>query len=182
MSEVTLSNVIAAAGILAASCSPSIWAQQKYPITMSGEGAKGSYVQQHIIDVDDAPGHQLRVYEIHRTYSVEKPLLIDGERVVEAWVRGSSNYTGGIGPVWSYTTFVTDKGSKIFVESIGTSETQATDMGSRRGTYHGTSRFVGGTGRFAKIRGVYVDVSKFDTDPKAGYNTVDSHGEYWFEK
>jgi hypothetical protein len=108
--------------------------------------------------------------------------VIDGERVVEAWVRGFSNYTAGVGPVWGNTTFITDKGSKIFVEGIGTSESKTTDTGSKRGTYHGTSRFVGGTGRFAKIRGNFVDVSQFDTDPKTGYNTVDTHGEYWFEQ
>jgi hypothetical protein len=77
---------------------------------------------------------------------------------------------------------VTDKGNKIFLESIGTSETQATQAGSRRGTYHGTAHIIGGTARFAKLRGVLVDVSQFDTDPKAGFNTVDSHGEYWFEQ
>jgi hypothetical protein len=147
---------------------------------MSGEGAKGRYVQQHIIDVDDVPGHQIRVYEIQRTYAADRPTIIEGERIVEAWIRGSSNYTGGIGPVWSYTTYVTDKGNKIFVESLGTSETEATATGSRRGTYNGTAKFIGGTGPFARIRGVMVDVSKFDTDPKVGYNTLDSHGEYWF--
>jgi hypothetical protein len=143
---------------------------------------KGRYVQQNIIDVDDTPGHQIRNFEIQRTFSADSQLVIDGERIVEAWVRGYSNYTGGIGPVWGYTTWITDKGNKIFTEGIGTSETQVTDSGSRRGMYHGTSRFIGGTGRFAKIRGLLVDVSKFDTDPKTGYNTVDSHGEYWFEQ
>jgi len=39
-----------------------------------------------------------------------------------------------------------------------------------------------GTGRFAKIRGILVDVAKFDTDPKVGYNVSDSRGEYWFEQ
>jgi len=27
-----------------------------------------------------------------------------------------------------------------------------------------------------------VDVAKFDTDPKTGYNVSDSRGEYWFEQ
>jgi hypothetical protein len=149
---------------------------------MPSEGVKGRYVQQHIIDVDDVPGHQIRILEIQRTYSHDMEPVVDGERVVEAWVRSSSNYTGGIGPVSGYTTWITDKGNRIFIEAIGTSESQMTETGSRRGTYHGTARLVGGTARFAKIRGVLVEVSKFDTDPKTGYNTLDSHGEYWFEK
>ena len=182
MSTRAASRLLVPVSILVVSFSCSAWAQQKYPISMSGEGVKGRYVQQHIVDVDDAPGHQVRVYEIQRTYSPDKPIVIDGERIVEAWIRGASNYTGGIGPVWSYTTYMTDKGNKIFLESIGTSETQATQTGSRRGTYHGTAHIIGGTARFAKLRGVLVDVSQFDTDPKAGFNTVDSHGEYWFEQ
>jgi hypothetical protein len=44
------------------------------------------------------------------------------------------------------------------------------------------SNIVGGTGRFAKVRGVLTDVSHFDTDPKSGYNTLESKGEYWFEQ
>jgi hypothetical protein len=175
-------KVLFTAGLLAATFYCSAWAQQKHAITISGEGMKGRYVQQHIIDVDDASGHQIRNFEIQRTFSADSQLTIDGEWIVEAWVRGYSNYTAGIGPVWGYTTWITDKGNKIFTEGIGTSEAQVTDSGSRRGTYHGTSRFTGGTGRFAKIRGLLVDISKFDTDPKTGYNTVDSHGEYWFEQ
>jgi hypothetical protein len=175
-------GMVLAAGVVAAAFSWPVWAQQKHAFSMSGEGMKGSYVQQNIINVDDAPGHQIRNFEIHRTFSSDSQAAIDGERIVEAWVRGYSNYTNGVGPVWGYTTWITDKGNKIFTEGIGTSEAQTTDTGSRRGTYHGTSRFTGGTGRFAKIRGLFVDISKFDTDPKTGYNTVDSHGEYWFEQ
>ena len=32
------------------------WAQQKFPISFNGEGAKSRWVQQHIIDVDDVAG------------------------------------------------------------------------------------------------------------------------------
>ncbi|HXX02382.1 MAG TPA: hypothetical protein VEJ00_14295 [Candidatus Acidoferrales bacterium] len=162
---------------------PLTWAQEKRPIAVSGEGAKGRYLQQYIIDVDDTPGHQIRINEIQRTYAPDKQAVIEGERIVETWSRSLTNYISGIGPVLvAYNTWVTDKGNKIFIEGTGTSESQITDTGSKRGTYHGTSRFVGGTGRFAKIRGTLVDVSTFDTDPKSGYNTIDSHGQYWFEE
>jgi hypothetical protein len=121
------------------------------------------------------------VQESQRLYPVEKGFVVDGEHVVEWWIRSFSNYTNGIGPTWGFQTWVTDKGSKIFLETTGTSEAQVTDTGAKRGTYHGVSRIVGGTGRFSKIRGTLVDVSKFDTDPKAGYTQSDSHGDYWFE-
>lgn len=182
MSKRMLRQLLLPACILGALFSSAAWAQQKQPITMSSEGVKSRYVQQLAIDVDDVPGHQVRVLESQRTYPADRQPVIDGERIVEAWVRGFSNYTNGIGPAWGHVTWTTDKGSKIFIEYSGTSESQATETGSKRGTYHGTARIVGGTGRFAKIRGILVDVTKFDTDPKAGYNVADSRGEYWFEQ
>lgn len=92
------------------------------------------------------------------------------------------NYTNGIGPVSGFQTWTTEKGNKVFIETAGSSETVATETGSKRGTYHGTGRIVGGTGRFAKLRGLLVGESKFDTDPKLNYNIYSIHGEYWFEK
>ena len=106
--------------------------------------------------------------------------MIEGERIVEMWIRSMTNYTQGIGPSYGYQTWITDKGNKIFIETIGTSEAQVLESGAKRGTYHGTARITGGTGRFAKIRGNMVDVAKFYTDPKEGYSLQDSHGEYWF--
>ena len=44
-----------------------------------------------------------------------------------------------------------------------------------------TTRFTGGTGKFATIRGVVTDVVKFDTDPDNGYNDGVERGEYWFD-
>jgi hypothetical protein len=182
MNQDMMSRMSIPAWVCVALLSSPVWAQQKQPLNVSGDGVKSRWVQQNLIDVDDVPGHQIRNYEIQRTFTGSSQPVVDGERVVEGWVRGYSNYTNGIGPVLSYTTWVTDKGSKIFLESVGTSETQPTETGSKRGTYHGTSRIVGGNGRFASLRGLLVDISKFDTDPKVGYSTVDSHGDYWFEK
>jgi hypothetical protein len=157
-------------------------AQQRTAITFSGEGVKSRYVQQLVIDVDDMPGHQVRVQEAHRTYPDGKQPMVDGEWLVEVWIRGFSNYTGGVGPAWGYNTWVTEKGDKIFGEYSGTSESITTESGAKRGTYHGTARWIGGTGRFSKIRALFVEEAKFDTDPKTGYNLSDSRGEYWFEK
>ena len=77
-----------------------VLAQQRTTIAISSEGVKSRYVQQQVIDVDDVPGHQVRVQESHREFPTEKQLVVEGERVVESWVRGFSNYTGGIGPAW----------------------------------------------------------------------------------
>jgi hypothetical protein len=158
------------------------YAQKKEPIEMSSEGMKSSYIQQHAIDVDDVSGHQIRVQETHREFAADRQTVIRGERIIESWVRGFSSYTAGVGPAWGYGTWITDKGNKIFIEYTGNSESSKTETGSRRGTYHGTSRLVGGTGPFATIRGNIVDSTKFDTDSKNGYNVTDSRGEYWFQE
>ena len=74
--------------ILAALFSSPVFPQQRQPITMSSEGVKSRYVQQQVIDADDVPGHQVRVFEVHREFPAEKQLVVEGERVVESWVRG----------------------------------------------------------------------------------------------
>jgi hypothetical protein len=182
MNKHVVRQMLVPAWIFAISFSGSVFAQEKHPIAISGEGVRSRYVQQLSIDVDDEPGHQVRVYENQRVYPADKQPIVDGERIVEVWGRGFSNYSSGVGPSWGYGVWITEKGSKIFLEYSGTAESQATEAGSKRGTYHGTSRLVGGTGRFSKIRGYLVEVTKFDTDPKAGYVIGDSRGEYWFDK
>lgn len=155
------------------------WAQQKFPISRTGEGVKSRYVQQHVIDVGDMPGHQIRIQESQRT-NPGSGHAVNGVKITEDWVRGFSNYANGVGPAWGYFTWMMEDGSKIFGEYTGTSESQTTASGSRRGTYHGIARITGGTARFAKIRGQMVDISEFDTDATNGYNRVSSKGEYWF--
>ena len=182
MSKQRVPTIVVAAIVLAVLWPDAVWAQQKHPMSISSEGVKSRYVQQLALDVDDVPGHQVRVQESQRTFPADNQPLIDGERIVEWWGRGYSNYVGGIGPAWGYVTIITDQGNKVFLEYHGTSESVVTATGSKRGTYNGTSRFIGGTGRFSKIRGYLVDATRFDTDPKAGYNVGESRGEYWFDQ
>ena len=47
------------------------FAQERLIFDVSAENTK--YTQQHIIDVGDVPGHQVRVFEIHRTYPSNAP-------------------------------------------------------------------------------------------------------------
>ena len=55
------------------------WAQQRQSFTIPSEGSKGEYLQQHVIDFDDVPGHQARIYELRRTYPADNLPAIDGE-------------------------------------------------------------------------------------------------------
>ena len=181
MNKRLIGKMIAAVCVAATLGPGAIWAQEKHPISISSEGAKTRFIQQLAIDVDDVRGHQVRVFENHRIYSADKQVTVAGERIVESFGRGLSDYVSGIGPVFGYITLVTDKGNKIFLEFSGTSETRPTETGSRRGTYNGTARITGGTGPFSNIRGYLVDSTRYDTDPKTGYNIGEFRGEYWFE-
>ena len=180
MNKRLIGKLVIAVCVVSALSPGAIWAQQKYPVTISSEGAKTRFIQQLAIDVDDLPGHQVRVFENHRIYAAHTQVTVSGERIVESFGRGLSNYVTGIGPVFGYTTLVTDKGNKIFLEFSGSSETRPTETGAKRGTYSGTARFVGGTGQFSTIRGYLVQEAKYDTDPKIGYNFGEFRGEYWF--
>lgn len=73
-----------------------------------------------------------------------------------------------------------EDGQRVFFEYVGTSHSETTSTGSLKGNYHGTTRIVGGTGKYKGIRGWTTDVVNFDNDPRTGYNNSDGAGEYWF--
>ena len=77
---------------------------------------------------------------------------------------------------------IADVGNKVFLEWNGTAYSEPTATGSKRGTFNGATKIVGGTGKFAKIRGVLTDAVEFDTDTQKGYSRAAHRGEYWFEE
>jgi hypothetical protein len=174
--------VVAAIALCALGIAGQALAQEKRSFSVSSTGTKSQYVQQLAIDVDDVAGHQVRVYEIKRTFSVGNAPLIDGVKVVEQWSRGWSSYIAGVGPAMGFYTYVMENGEKIFLEFTAATEAKISESGSKRGSSHSTAKIVGGTGHFAKIRGTEVEVTEFDSDPTNGYNRGSGHGEYWFEK
>lgn len=174
------SNALLFTFLLAASVSA--LSQQKYPIATNVGGQTSKYIQQHKIDVGDVPGHQVRIQETHRVYNDKSTLAFADVKVKESWIQGYSDYTNGKGKAWGYGNYVLEDGSKIFFEYVGTSHSEPTATGSLKGTYHGTTRIVGGTGKYRGIRGTTTDTVGFDNDPKTGYNNSDGKGEYWFEE
>jgi hypothetical protein len=156
-------------------------AQQKFPINTSGEGIESSYVQQHVIDVGDVTGHQVRILEVHRVHKVRQ-IVLNGVKVAEEWDRGFSDYTNGVGPANGYGIWVLEDGNKVFLQWHGTAYSTTTSTGSRRGHFNGATKILGGTGKFSKIRGTMSDSVEFDTDPQSGYSRASNKGEYWFEE
>src|SRR5262249_22783592 len=80
-------------------------AQEKQQVSFKLSAENSKYTQQHVIDVGDVSGHQVRIFEIHRTYPNNAP-MINGVKLKETWNRGLTDYTDGNGPNIGYSVFV----------------------------------------------------------------------------
>jgi hypothetical protein len=154
-------------------------AQEKCKVSEGADVAKSTYTQQHTLDVGDVPGHQVRIYEIHRTYPNDKPNC-EGLRRTETWERGYSNYIDWSGPTTSFGVITLENGDKIFTQNVGTSQTTISPDGTKNSTYSGVTRYTGGTGKYKGIRGLFRVSTKFD--PEKNVNLPLIEGEYWLEK
>src|SRR6266446_3253476 len=123
---------------------------QPQRLTFKVEQANARYTQQHTIDVGDVPGHQVRVFEVRRTYPSNPP-VINGVKIVESWTRGISDYTDNNGPAVVYHVYVGENGDKFFVTSSAIS-VQA--PGTRTMTITTVGTVSGGTGEFFGIQGL----------------------------
>src|SRR5207249_5315546 len=88
-------------------------AQEKHRYFFKTPSGVTKYTQQHVIDVGDVPGHQVRVFEQHSKYTGEAPAY-DGVKAVEVWFRGLSGVTNGSGHGHGYGVTLTENGDKIF--------------------------------------------------------------------
>jgi len=50
-------------------CFSTLSAQERCKVSEEATAAKSSFTQQHVLDVGDVSGHQIRVFELHRTAS-----------------------------------------------------------------------------------------------------------------
>lgn len=153
-------------------------AQEKQTFSLSKGTGDTRYTQEHMIDVGDVPGHQVRIYEITVTYKKDE-LAFDGVSVKEGWSRSMSDYTNGSGLFTGYNTYVLEDGNKIFAKSTGTTQTSNAG-GSKTLKFTSVETLTGGTGRFAGIRGQILGNGSRIPGEKA--LTVQGTGEYWIEK
>jgi hypothetical protein len=154
-------------------------AQDKRKYSFKTPPGVSKYTQQHVIDVADVPGHQIRIYEIHTKYTSEAPSF-DGVKVVEAWARGSSDYTNGSGGAKNYGILLLENGDKIFLRTEILTQAVVTPDGSRKSKFSTVAALTGGTGKFQGIRGTLNGSGA--TDFKTGTSDVVTEGEYWFEQ
>jgi hypothetical protein len=169
---------IAAGGLLLVASTGS-WAQQKQKYFFKDPGGLTKYTQQHVLDVGDVPGHQIRVATLQAKYANEAPQY-DGVKVVESTAWLTSDYIDGNGHFSQYSVLQMANGDRIFTRTEGLSQTSVGADGGKKTTYSTVVTLSGGTGKFATIRGT-IRVSG-NTDFKTGTSGNVSEGEYWLEK
>jgi hypothetical protein len=168
--------LLTAACAAAAPPAGQVLAQHKQHLAFKVEQANARYTQQHTIDVGDLPGHQVRVFEVRRTYPSNPP-VVNGVKIVESWTRGVSDYTNNTGPAVVYHVYVAENGDKFFVTSSAIS-VQAPGMRNMTITTVGT--ITGGTGEFFGIQGLLrLSIS---ADLQAGVSESQVELEYWFSR
>jgi hypothetical protein len=150
-------------------------AQQKQHALINAPAENSKYTQQQVVEVGDIPGHQVRVFEIHRTFPTNPP-VINGLKLTETWTRGISDYIDNTGTSTNYTAYVFENGDKFFTR-VGL---VAQSVGPGKFTNSTAGTITGGTGKLLGIRGIVR--SSGTAEPKAGVNENQTDIEYWIEK
>jgi hypothetical protein len=166
---------IACAIALTACVASTAWAQEKQKIAYKVGTENSKYTQRNTIDVGDEPGHQLLIFEIHRTFPSNAP-VINGVKLKETWTRGYADYVNSNGLSTNYTIFVLENGDKFYSNS--STMGQADAAGKR--TTVAVGKILGGTGKFAAMKGLVRSTGT--SDGKAGLNETQSEIEYWMAK
>jgi hypothetical protein len=150
-------------------------AQQKQQVSFKSPVENTKYTQQNAIQVGDVPGHEVRSYEIHRTYPTNQP-VVNGLKLTESWTRGVSDYIDGSGSNTSYTVYSFENGDKLFTRLT----IVAQGLGGGKLTTAGAGPIEGGTGKLAGIQGTIRTLGK--AEPKAGVNENQTDIEYSMPK
>jgi hypothetical protein len=77
------------------------FAQEKQRVVIKALAENTKFLQRQAIDVGDFPGHQVRIFEIRRTYPNNAP-IINGLKLVEQLNRGMVDDTNGNGLNYNY--------------------------------------------------------------------------------
>lgn len=154
-------------------------AQEKTRISFNAPASMTKYVAQHWLAVGDVPGHEVRIFELVRTFGADAP-AIGGVRVKELRSVGYSDYTDLNGPATSYNVWTMANGDKIYARTQVMAHNAAWTDPSMKGAENRTAGpITGGTGKFALLRGMMRTASHFD--PRSGTNDARFDLEYWLE-
>lgn len=179
MFRMWLPKVCAYSALIAiGSIGPAAFAQDKCSSSLDMMAATSEYTEQHALEVDDLPGHKVRIYQIHRTYPDAETGCF-GMKPKESWTQGISDYVGVTGSTWGYTTTLMENGDKVFSRWSGTTHTVG-EGDSRKTTFTGVVTYTGGTGKYEGLRG--LGRTQVKADIEAGVNEGRTDAEYWFVK
>jgi hypothetical protein len=148
---------------------------RRQQVVFTVDAANSKYTQQHVVDVGDVPGHQVRLFEVHRAYP-KNPPVINGLKIAESWTRGVSDFTNNTGASIVYHVYIAENGDRFFIQS-SSAGVQGGPDGKMTTTTNGP--ITGGTGKFSGIHGLLR--TSVTADLKAGTNEVYVELEYWFD-
>ena len=168
-------SVISCATAVALCGAPSALAQEKQKIAYKVTAENSKYTQRNTIDVGDQSGHQLTLFEIHRAFPSNAP-VINGVKLKETFTRGYADYIDSNGLSVNYTVYTLDNGDKFYSHS--STMGQADTAGKR--TTVGVGQILGGTGKFAAMKGLVRSTGV--SDGKANFNETQTEIEYWMSK
>jgi hypothetical protein len=166
-------TAIALAAALTLCAATGAWAQQKQKVSYKVGAENTKYPYRHVLEVGDRPGHTISLYEIHRVFGANAP-VINGVKLKETWTRGTSDYLDNNGLSTNYQVFVGENGDRFFAASRTMGHADAT--GKR--TTVSVGEITGGTGKFAGMRG--MTRAQGASDGKRGFNETSTEIEYWF--
>ena len=146
-------------------------AQEKQKVSYKVTSENSKYTQQQFLDVGDVAGHQVRSYEIYRTFPTNAP-VINGAKMKEQWTRGISDYTNGDGTSTVYSVYVLENGDKLFTRGT----VLARNAGPGKIATVTINYITGGTGKLAGIQGIIR--SSGSSNPKSGFNEIQTDIEY----
>jgi hypothetical protein len=169
----TVLTAAAITGFAAAMSASGAIAQERQHVFFKSLAENTKYTQQMMLDVGHMPGHQLRLFEIHRTYPNDPP-VINGLKLVEQWTRGTSDSIDNNGSGMTYGTYVMENGDAFYVRSMAV--TQSPGPGILAPMVTGI--ITGGTGKLAGMQGLVLTAGT--AQPAAGVNQIQTDIEYWF--
>ena len=155
------------------------WSQQKTALSYTVPAGATKYTQEHIIEVGDVPGHQVRVFELHYDDTLTG-VAYGGVKGKESWIRGISDYTNGNGVANNHVVHILEDGSRIYSRASVLAQAGTNADGAKVLKFASVETLLGGTGRFSRIRGVLRATSERVVGASAAGSQVT--GEYWFEE
>jgi hypothetical protein len=162
---------LAAAGVIGLCATSIAAAQEKQHVSYKVSAENSKYTQQQFLDVGDSAGHQVRSFELYRTFPNNAPVF-NGIKLKETWGRGISDYIDNNGTATQYSVYVLENGDKFFTRVT----VLAHSVGSGKFTNMSVGYITGGTGKLAGIQGIIR--SSGISDPKSGFNEVQTDIEY----